>query len=129
MREGSGQGRLPRRSNCKGPLGLPCAVTPEGLGRAIGVRLAVPGLSLYPVNSVEAIVFHGIACGKGLEEQESTRSVKVRGEVVPSEERSCKRQAFSKARSGQLIELVGNRFEHIPTRPQGAGDAVFSAIQ
>jgi hypothetical protein len=61
--------------------------------------------------------------------EKNRRSVKVRGEVVPSEERSCKRQAFSGASSEQLIELVGNRFEHIPARPQCAGDAVFSAIQ
>jgi hypothetical protein len=26
----SGRGRLPKRSNCKGPLGPPCAVTPLG---------------------------------------------------------------------------------------------------
>src|SRR5579864_7339024 len=26
----AGHGQLPRRSNCKGPLGLPCAVTPFG---------------------------------------------------------------------------------------------------
>jgi hypothetical protein len=31
-RRNSWPGRLPIRSNCKGPLGLPCAVTPEGRG-------------------------------------------------------------------------------------------------
>src|SRR5580704_17308265 len=28
-REAGGQGQLPSRPNCKGPLGLPCAVTPR----------------------------------------------------------------------------------------------------
>jgi hypothetical protein len=39
------KGGFQRRSNCKGPFGPPCAVTPKGHGRRIGVK----GIGLQPM--------------------------------------------------------------------------------
>jgi hypothetical protein len=129
MGKGAAKGGFQDSQTAKARSGHRVQSLPKDLAAAIEVRLSVPRPSWYPVNSVEAIVFHRIACRKGIGGRKRGCSAKVRGEVVPSEEGWCKRRFSGGVSSEQLIELVGDRFEHIPTRPQGAADAVFSTIQ
>ena len=115
------KGGFQRRSNCKGPFGPPCAVTPKGHGRRIGVK----GIGLQPMVLSSELCrkqshFTGGACRRPNAEKTRTRKgQKTKLKMLRTQDLSSK----------ELIELVGNRFEHIPTRSQCSTYAVFSTIQ
>ena len=95
---------------------------PQDMAAASESKVSVSRQWFYPVNSVESNRVSRGVCGRPNAEKTRTKKDK-------SEMKMLRTDSPHDLSSEKLIELVGNRFEHILTRTQSSGHAVFSTIQ